>query len=96
MRNFNNQPLAAILLEFTQSPKLKKPLYTAKIQGSWEKLMGKSISSFTKSISINRNILYITIESASLRNELSYGKEKILQLVNEELGEAYLKNVVVQ
>ena len=96
MRKLNEQPLAAILKELVSSPKFKKPFFLAKIQAAWEPLMGKTISGYTKEISISRNTLYISIESASLRDELGYGKEAIKLLLNEELGEDYLKDVVIR
>ena len=95
MRNQFEQSLADVLKQLTNQPKLKKPLYLSKVQSSWETLMGKSIAVYTKEIRIQRNTLYLTIESASLRNELSLNKEKIINLINEELGEPYIHAVVV-
>ena len=57
--------------------------------------MGKTISTYTRDIRVKDNVLYVTIESASLRSELHFGREKIRGLLNDELGEEFLKEVVI-
>ena len=58
--------------------------------------MGPTIEQYTKKIELNRGTLFLTIESAALRQELSYGKEKIQKILNEELGEAYITEVIIR
>ncbi|MEO1434926.1 MAG: hypothetical protein AAFV80_05275 [Bacteroidota bacterium] len=36
------------------------------------------------------------LESAALRQELSYGRDKIKKVLNEELGEEYIKEVIIR
>ena len=43
-----------------------------------------------------RKKLYITVDSAPLRQELSYGREKIKKVMNEELGEDYIEEVIIR
>ena len=76
--------------------RLKARLNQTKIQAIWESLMGQSIAKYTKDIKIRKNKLYLTIESAPLRQELSYGKEKIAKMINQELGEDFIKEVVIR
>ena len=62
----------------------------------WEKLMGKTISTYTSNIRLRKNVLYLTILSAPLKHELSFGKEKIKSLLNDEIGEEVVKEVVIR
>ena len=57
--------------------------------------MGPSINKYTTQITVRRNKLFVTIESAPLKQELSFGKEKIKKMINEELGEEYIQDVVI-
>ena len=43
-----------------------------------------------------RSTLYISSSVAPLKQELLYQKEKIIQRVNEALGERVIKEVVIQ
>ncbi|MDX1784359.1 MAG: DciA family protein, partial [Aequorivita vladivostokensis] len=45
---------------------------------------------------LDRDTLYVQLSSSVLREELSYGKEKIVKLLNEELGKELIKKVVLR
>ena len=76
--------------------RLRSRLNQTKIQRIWENLMGNAIAKYTTDIKIRRNKLYLTIESAPLRQELSFGKEKIVKMINQELGEEFIQDVVIR
>lgn len=97
MKEASNQvSLKDALKEMLEVYRLKAKLNQTKINAVWIKLMGTSINKYTREIKLRRNKLYITIESASLRQELSYGKEKIIKIINEELGEDYIEDVIIR
>jgi len=45
---------------------------------------------------LERDILYVQLSSSVLREELSYGREKIIRLLNEELGKNLIDKVVLR
>lgn len=63
---------------------------------SWEKVMGKPVAKHTREIFIRERKLFVRLDSAALREELSYGREKILKMLNEEAGEQIIDEVVLQ
>ena len=95
MRKTNDQPLADVLQQMVHVFRLKPNLYKTKIENLWEQMMGKTISTYTREIRLKDNVLFVTIESAPLRSELHFGREKIRQMLNEEIGEEFLKEVVI-
>jgi predicted nucleic acid-binding Zn ribbon protein len=86
------EALTAMLREF----KLAAPLNEARVKSLWPEIMGKTIATYTTGVEVRRQVLYVTILSAPLRQELSYSKEKIKDRLNEELGENFIKDVVIQ
>lgn len=76
--------------------RLKPQLDETRVKMLWEKLMGKTIATYTSNISVRKNVLHLTILSAPLKHELSYSKDKIKSLLNEEMGEEYIKDVVIR
>ena len=96
MHKTNEQTLADVLKQLVVVMKLKNNLTKVKIESLWAEKMGKTIASYTRELSVRDKILYVTIESASLRSELHYGREKIKDILNEAIGEKYLKEVVIQ
>lgn len=96
VRQKNDMPLKDILKQLANSKKFKNKLTKTKIISLWGRIMGPTIQQYTKQIDVSRGTLYLTIESATLRQELSYGKKKIQRILNEELGEAYIKEVIIR
>lgn len=81
---------------FLQKSRLQSGIRALEITGVWEELMGKTIARYTDKIQIISHTLFITTSVAPLKNELLYQKEKIIQRVNEALGENVITEVVIQ
>ncbi len=62
----------------------------------WDRLMGKKFGTYTSEVRVRQGVLYITVLSAPLRQELSMAREKIRDLINEEMGESYVREVVIR
>lgn len=61
----------------------------------WEKVMGKFIASKTNDVKMIKNKLYVKLDSAALRQELQYDREKIKEMINAEVGENFVQEVVL-
>ena len=84
------------LQQFLNKSKLKSGMQAMQIEDVWEKIMGKTIAKYTDKIQIIGTTLFVTTTIAPLKNELLYQKEKIIEMVNKELGEKTVKEVVVR
>ncbi len=82
--------------EFLRKSRLKTGIQALKIEDVWEQIMGKTIAKYTDKIQIINHTLFITSQVAPLKNELLYQKEKIIERVNEALGEKIIKDVVIK
>lgn len=96
MRNTNEQSLKQVLKDMVETYRLKARLNQSKIQRIWERIMGQAIAKYTKEIKLRRDKLYLTIDSSALKQELTYGKDKIANMINTELGEDTVKEVIIQ
>lgn len=88
--------IADALKEFLKQSKLKTGIQALQIEDAWEKIMGKTIAKYTDKIEIINQTLFISSAVAPLKNELLYQKEKIIERVNEALGEKVVKEVVIK
>ena len=75
---------------------MKGNIQAFQITDVWEELMGKTIARYTDSIQIINHTLFISTSVAPLKNELLYQKEKIIQRVNDALGDNVIKDVVIR
>ena len=64
------------------------------IKKIWLNVMGKNVSQYTETIYIKNNTLFLKINSSALKQELSYGKDKIIDNFNNEIGSDEIKKIV--
>jgi len=95
-RNNENLSIAEALKEFVQTNKLEHGLDKVHVAEAWENLMGKGVNNYTTAIQLQKETLYIKLSSSVLREELSYGKEKIIRMLNESLGKELIKKLVLR
>jgi hypothetical protein len=82
--------------EFLKKSRLKGSIQALQIEEVWEEIMGKTVAKYTDKIQIINHTLFISSTVAPLKNELLYQKEKIMERVNEALGEHIVKEVVIK
>ena len=95
-REFEVKKVNSILTNLIENSSLKGGLNNIKIQTIWKKTMGDNINSYTSEITLRKHTLYINLSSSVLREELSYGKEKIIKLLNEELNAEIIRKIILR
>jgi hypothetical protein len=88
--------MAEALQQFLKKSKLKTGIQAMQIEDVWEKIMGKTVAKYTDKLQIVGSTLFVNTVVAPLKNELLYQKEKIIEMVNSELGEKIIKEVVIK
>jgi len=76
-----------------QENKLQEGIDQFDVKDAWENVMGKGVMSYTESIRLKRNTLYVKLSSSALKEELNYGKEKIVKMLNESLKNVLIKSI---
>ena len=66
-----------------------------KVQEAWLKTMGKNIQKYTFKVVYKKGILYVKLKSSVLKEELTFEKIKVINLLNKELGKEYVKDIVI-
>ena len=87
--------MSEALNEFIEVNKLQKGIDKVDVKDAWRKLMGTGVWNYTTQVELRHNVLYIGLTSAVLRAELSYGKTKIIKMINEELGKEIVKKLIL-
>lgn len=97
MSKRHNDPLniSDALKEFVSENNLQSGLDKVNVAHEWEQLMGNGVNNYTTSVKLKGQTLYVQLSSSVLREELSYGKEKIINMLNEALGKELIKKLVL-
>ena len=92
----NEGTIGEVLQQFIEKNKLQAGMDVIDVQAAWKSLMGNGVNSYTKEVVLKGSTLYVSLTSAVLRQELSYGKEKIIKMINEELRKELVTNVILR
>ena len=92
-RTSNQSTLGEVIDKLMKAYRLDGKLKEMDVIQAWGEMMGLAVANRTKNIQIRNKTLFLTMDSAVMRDELSYGKEVIIQLVNEKAGFEMITNV---
>lgn len=95
MKKSNENSLKEVIEQLIDTYRLRDRLNEVKIRRTWEDVMGNAISNRTDHLSVNNGTLVIKVSSAALREELTFRKDQICELMNKELGGPFLTKVVI-
>lgn len=90
----NESSISEVLQQFIQVNRLEAGMDKIDVEQAWKNLMGNGVNSYTQEVILKGTTLYVKITSAVLREELSYGKQKIIVMLNEELRKEVVKDLV--
>ena len=67
-----------------------------RMKDEWEEIVGKTISKYTRNISVFNKTLTIYTDVAPLKQELQLGKPQLVQRINEYFGERVIDEIVIK
>ena len=86
MRKSNEILLKDAIEAFLKENKLDTKLNETRLIGAWEEVTGKLISRHTNQMYIKDRTLFVLVDSAALREELSYQRSKLIKKLNHAAG----------
>lgn len=96
-KRYNEEsPIGDVLKQFISQNKLEVGIDQINVREAWKNLMGNGVNNYTTEIQLKGSTLYVALSSAVLREELSFGKEKIIKMINEELRKDIVTNLVLR
>ena len=91
----NNSEIKKLLNIFLKKNKLERGLLDLEVKKVWHELMENGVSNYTSDVSLKNKTLYIKLTSPALKEELSYGKEKLIKLINERFEKTIVEKIVL-
>ncbi|OYT14939.1 MAG: hypothetical protein B7C24_15700 [Bacteroidetes bacterium 4572_77] len=86
--------MSAAIKEWLNENNLDSKIEETRLMSEWENIVGSLINEHTVSKRIDKGVLYIKLDSASLRHELSYARDKLKNNLNKTVGKEVIINIV--
>lgn len=85
--------MSELLQLFRQVNNLDDGLNEFDVYNTWKQVLGPGIRSYTLDMMFKRGVLYVKLSSSIVRDDLSHGKNKIIQMLNEDLKKEIIKDI---
>jgi hypothetical protein len=92
-RTANQSTVGELIDKLMKAYRLDGKLKEMDVIESWGEMMGVAVAKRTKKIQIRNKTLFLTMDSAVMRDELSYGKTVIIERVNQKAGFEIINDV---
>ncbi len=86
MKKTNEILLKDAISAFLKDNHLESKLNETRVIGAWEEVVGKLIARHTNQMQIKDRVLYVKVDSAALREELSFQRSKLVKKLNSAAG----------
>lgn len=96
MKRSYTKTLAEIIDSLLEENKtLSNGLVEQQLIQAWEEELKGLARKYTESIYIKKNILYVSLSSSVLRNELTACKPELIKKLNARIGRSFLIDIVL-
>jgi predicted nucleic acid-binding Zn ribbon protein len=89
------QSIGQAIRELLNSYHLSTKFDEANLVSSWERLAGKPIAKRTRKIYIRNKVMFVELDSASMKHDFNLHKSQVLEMFRKEFGEGVITEIVV-
>ena len=80
--------------ELLDTYRIKSKFNQTEVKAQWETIMGKTVASRTTKLFFKKNVLFVEVSSAALKQELNMNKSKVRMLLQEKFGKTVVEEIV--
>lgn len=91
----NEKPLGEIIAEFLEHRGMTKKLDETRVIESWRQVVGNLIANHTENIYMKHSVLYIVLDSAVIKQEVSYAKQTLIKTLNDTAGKRIVSDIFI-
>ena len=95
-RDSNNEKMNEVFKKLIHSYGMTSQFNEFEVVQAFSEIMGPVIMKKVSNAYVYQYKLYIEITSAPLKQELSMEKSKLNKMINKELGQDYLKGIIIK
>ncbi|MCL1943736.1 MAG: DUF721 domain-containing protein [Candidatus Azobacteroides sp.] len=94
MKKTNTQSLGDVLRQVLKEQNLSEKLNEQRLIDAWRPVLGVGVAQYTTRLYIKNKVLNVQISSAVLRAELMMSRGKLMQALNNYVGEQVIVDIM--
>lgn len=96
MKKSNTEKLNGVILQYLRDNGLETPLNEYRLIQAWDTVLGSAVSKYTTDIKIYNQVLFVSLSSAAIRNELMMRRTELVSRLNSQVGAQVITQIVLR
>ena len=93
---YEPRSLKEVLSEFSQQKGVRKGMDRVRVEQVWKESMGQYVNRYTRSLRLEGRTLVVEISNSTLKQEMQFALEAILEKLNTALEQAPIKKIILR
>ncbi|MFC2100901.1 DUF721 domain-containing protein [Bacteroidota bacterium] len=94
IKKSNQLTIKEAIQKLISSYRMDEKLGEVQIVNCWEKVVGEMIANHTNKLYVKKRKLFVKLDSPALKEELSYARSKIVNMLNKEVKTKVIDDIV--
>ena len=96
MKKRNEQSLGDAIGLLIDATGMREKMDELDIASAWDEVVGGMVARHTVTIRLRRGRLVVKVDSAPLRQELSYMRTALIEILNRRAGRSVIREIVLE
>ena len=94
MKRGETKSIADLVRAMCREEGLETPLNEYRLVQAWSQVLGPAVQAYTKNLQIHTQVLYVTVTSSVLRQELLMNRKSLVRKLNEYVKAQVITDIV--
>lgn len=94
MKRGETKSIAELVRVMCREEGLETPLNEYRLINAWSQVLGQAVQSYTKDLKIYNQVLFVTLTSSVLRQELLMNRKALVYKLNEHVKAQVITDIV--
>ena len=96
MKKTESERVDGVIMQYLREFGLETPLNEHRLIQAWDTVLGPAVSKYTKELRIYNQVLFVTVSSAAIRNELMMRRTELVSRLNSHVGAQVITQIVLR
>lgn len=96
MKKTESERVDGVIMQYLREYGLETPLNEHRLIQAWDTVLGPAVSKYTKELRIYNQVLFVTVSSAVIRNELMMRRTELVSRLNSQVGAQVITQIVLR
>ena len=96
MKRGETKSIAELVRVMCREEGLETPLNEYRLINAWSQVLGQAVQSYTKDLKIYNQVLFVTLTSSVLRQELLMNRKALVRKLNDHVKAQVITDIVLR